>query len=329
MDQERIKDKFVGCLLGLAIGDALGMPAEGKDPETIKLAHGYITDFKATHDVEAGTYTDDIELSLIVAEHLIEQGGIVHRILAADFVNKWAYKIFSSSKPKFYGASCLAACRNIFEMLKDISRIYNEQIKLERSNGDFLFGCGVNSAGNGGAMRVAPLGLFFNLKEDEFALRDAVVRTTKLTHNNLEACAGAVAIAYGVARLVHLETVGQEFLDGVFEFTKDLDLATAERIKRILEYSGDVYPHNSGRVLDSVPAAFFYFMSSLTNLESSLIRAVNAGGDADTIASMAGALSGAYNGLQIIPVRWVNGLKDSDRIRETALKLYDAQYYEE
>ncbi len=76
-------------------------------------------------------------------------------------------------------------------------------------------------------------------------------------------------------------------------------------------------------VLESVPAALYAFLSSPDSLERSLIVAVNAGGDADSIAAMTGALSGAFNGAQSIPMRWVKDLENRDYLIEIANLLYD------
>jgi ADP-ribosylglycohydrolase len=76
-------------------------------------------------------------------------------------------------------------------------------------------------------------------------------------------------------------------------------------------------------VLESLPAALYSFLSSPNNFERSLLVAVNAGGDTDSIGAMAGALSGTFNGAQSIPMRWVKDLEKKEYLIEMANLLYD------
>lgn len=183
------------------------------------------------------------------------------------------------------------------------------------------------AAGNGTAMRIAPVGLadcqdFEQLKEDCWA-------TSIITHNNSEAVAGAAAVAYAISRLVVGELDARTLLPEIVAFVGDSKLArNLEQAQRLL--ATDMPPGEalavlgtSGYVVETVASALYCFLTSPGEFMTTVSSAVMGGGDTDTTAAIAGAISGAYNGASNLPQHLVDKVEDSERLRELGRAIYE------
>ena len=171
----------------------------------------------------------------------------------------------------------------------------------------------MNSAGNGSAMRVAPLGLFSCDRREE--LVRAAEESTRPTHTHPRAVAGTVVVAVAVAELAGRglgDLDAKDFLGRLAETAKRYDAPMAEateRVARLLTADPDQALDllgTSGYVLHTVPAALYCFLRSPGSFRDTVSLAASDGGDTDTIA---GALSGAFNGSEGIPQEWSKGLE--------------------
>ena len=302
-------DQFCGCLLGAAVGDALGMPVEGMTAEEIRAGSGEVRDMippAADHfhsGLSPGQYTDDTEQTLILAETLIEAGSFD--------VERFASKLAS------WGRCWTADPR----MNRGVGWTSKTAIQ------ELLGGMGWREAGVatptcGSAMRAAPIGLVYHCSLDLVA-RYADLQSLP-THSSAAARAGSVAVAVGVAlsilgfaplRVLEMAASASERVDGAFGrrllLAKELlDLEPEEALAEI---------GTSPMVNETVPAAFFCY--ARFEPEEGLIAAASAGGDTDTIASIAGALAGAARGSEWIPERWLSRLEDRERIEGVAADL--------
>ncbi len=299
-------DRYRGAMLGTAIGDALGRPAEGLSPRNIQAAFGELTDFQpwlGWTDGPTGTFTDDTEMALCIAQSIVEQQGIDPDDLADRF-RAWG------RIGRGMGSATRAACRRI-------------------GDGFAWYEAGSDSAGNGAAMRAAPIGLFDSIDMD--ALRTDAAVTAAITHNQATAVASTVVTAYTVAHLLHTP-VGSfdadDLLIGIEAIMVGIeDPALPERrdprsVVTLLQRIRDVFAirdrsleeifaltHNGAFVLESLPAALAAFLSSPEDPERIIIAAVNAGYDADTVGAIAGAFAGAYHGESGLPERWVSDVE--------------------
>ena len=302
-----MEDKFIGTLVGLAIGDALGMPFEGMSALEIKEQFGKIYDFMPhpTSKLKPGQYTDDTEMMICLAESIINSKEVVPEDVSRKYLS-W----YLSGDWRGIGRTTYKALLNL-----------KKGISWQRSGISDKW-----SAGNGTAMRVAPIGLFdwqdlAKLKRD--AELDAVI-----THNNPEAIAGSQAVAFTIARLVSGEVELGNLIDEACEFIGECELA--KRLiyaKRLLEANKPpevalMMMGTSGYVVETVPSALYCFLKSPRDFERTVISCVMAGGDTDAVAAIAGAISGAYNGLKGIPRRWVENVEDSQKIQALAQKLF-------
>src|SRR4030042_1293968 len=186
------------------------------------------------------------------------------------------------------------------------------------------------SYGNGSAMRIAPLALFYH--NDLTMLREVAYRSSLITHRHVLGKEGAALQAFSVALAVGLEPGeafgSQEFLSSLGEliqhetYKKKLENVSilqgeADKAKVIAELGNGVESFNS------VPTAIYSFLSNPDSFKEAILFAVSLGGDTDTIAAMAGAVAGAYLGVESVPDKWRMKLENREYIEELAAVLYD------
>lgn len=303
--------KFEGCLLGLAIGDALGMPFEGWRPTwMVSKLGGRLKDFVSCPDrgLKAGQWTDDTKMATFLLKSILRSHGVNPADIAKAYV-EW----FETGDLRGIGKSCL---ESIMKLKADIP--WNESGKK-----------GEMAAGNGTAMRTAPIGLLRcdnldKLKED--SRTDAII-----THNNDEAVAGSRAVNYFISRGVTSSGFGSanpELIDDCVAFIGDCEVA--RNLRRAKDLLAEGMPSGTalqvlgtgGYVVETIASAVYCFLKTPQSFEQTVIAAVMGGGDTDTTAAVAGAISGAWNGTWNIPRRWVETVEASDEFRELAGKLY-------
>jgi poly(ADP-ribose) glycohydrolase ARH3 len=194
---------------------------------------------------------------------------------------------------------------------------------------------GTDSFGNGGAMRIAPIGCFYY--SDLQAVEENAILSARITHNHPEGLAGAVAQATAVALalrhgLSNDSVEAEDFVDTISARVSSIDEGFAESLDGIASISRsfssratysaieviEAVSHRYGlslRAIESVPAAIAAFV--LTNsFREAVVLAVNLGGDTDTIGAMAGAVAGAYYGFEQIPQEWIDPLEDGEKGRD-------------
>jgi len=265
MEDKLGPSKFIGSLIGSAIGDSLGAQREG--------TYGF------EEVTEPGTvYTDDTAMMIAVAESLIECNGFDGEHMARLFVRS-----FEREPRRGYGAGP----PRIFEMIKS-GRKWDENLDRELYDG--------GSFGNGSAMRVAPEGLFYY--DDPEKLREVSCQSSRITHSHSLGMEGAALQAYAVSLAIKEE---QNFLERLKEFTGvDIYRKKMEILEKLLDKKDDrervVRELGNGiEAFNSVPTAIFSFLAG-SSFKEALIYAVSLGGDTDTIGAMTGAIAGAWWG---------------------------------
>ncbi len=284
-------------MVGLAIGDALGMPVEGMSFEEIRERYGEISDFMPSDDgLEAGEWTDDTEQALILAESLCET-------------------LYFSPE-------------NFAEKLKDISLSHRYGPTSSRAITNLKRGyswreSGIESDTDGSSMRSPPIGLLFH--HNYSLVENYAAIASSITHRGNAAIAGSVAVAVGVACILNEDEM---LFEEVVKRVEKYDTLMAEKIEYAYQIRNSSLSKavreigNTIMAFDAVPLAFYCYFSS-KNFEQAVIRGANAGGDTDTIAAIAGAMKGAETGFERIPER-LRKVKNLDRILDTADLLYDA-----
>ncbi|HUF41824.1 MAG TPA: ADP-ribosylglycohydrolase family protein, partial [Verrucomicrobiae bacterium] len=189
------------------------------------------------------------------------------------------------------------------------------------------------SYGNGAAMRVTPIALAFY--DDLFEMLEVVRLSALITHAHKLGIEGAALQALSVALLLRepsdVRVSGTAFVDLLISYVNDASESLyVHKLKEIKELLPDARPLDVARRLgngieahQAVPAALCSFLKHPTSLPEALRFAISLGGDTDTIASMTGALSGAYLGESAIPLYWLKKLEAADRIAHLADALLD------
>ncbi len=304
-----ILDRFRGCLLGVAVGDALGMPVEGYSAEEIESKFGRVKDMMPAPEghfhsgLGAGQFTDDTEETLLLAESMIEASGFSAERFA-DKLMSWG-SLWTLDEKLNRGVG-FTTRSSVESMLAGTSW---------KESGLTIPTCG-------SAMRAAPIGLLYRC-DLSLAGRYADLQSIP-THCGPAARAGAIAVAVGVALCLQgfpKDTV----LRTASSLAGKADKSFADRLLWIGTLLDQEPPlalaaiGNSPEVSETVPAAFYCYMKF--EPEEALIAAASSGGDTDSIASIAGSLFGAALGTGWIPERWLSRLEDRERIERVTIEL--------
>lgn len=302
-----------GCLLGCAVGDAIGLPYEGLSMRRVQrlarlpLNHRFV--------FGRGMVSDDTDHTVFVAQALIRSGGEPEAFRSAL---AWRLRLWLLCLPAGIG----------WATLRGIVRLW---LGFRRS--------GVRSAGNGPSMRSGIVGAAVHA--DPVRRRALVEASTLLTHTDPRALAGALAVAEVTARLAAGAWPGRpssaelatllaatspdpEWQQSVVAITAACDspdpIAAAIRI-----FGG---PRGvSGYVLHSVPFALVAWHHHFGDFRATIESVVLAGGDVDTVGAIVGAMAGATCGPAGIPAEWVDGIVDRphgpDYLRALARRSVD------
>jgi poly(ADP-ribose) glycohydrolase ARH3 len=286
-----LKDRFEGCLFGLAVGDALGGKFEAQTAEAIRTRFPSIERLIAYPEEELW-YTDDTQMAIGVSEALIERGEVVEEALCRAFVANYL-------PSRGYGRGA----RLVLEAMED-GRDYHQIAEQYFPGGSF---------GNGAAMRVAPVGLLF--RDDPARLWEQARLSALPTHLHPLGIEGAQLLALAVALCS-----GMERFDHAGFFTRlhracesEVYRAKIEEAARIQVPEDLAGLGNQIEALHSVPTAIASFALTPESFEATISNVIFLGGDTDTLAAMAGALSGAYVGAGRLPSRLVGLLESSPK----------------
>ena len=295
---ELLRDRFIGSLLGTAIGDSLG-------------AASWRPDLRVFGRELATRYTDDTHMAIGLAESLIACRGLDKEHLLHTFALNWAeepWRGYGPGPPRIFRAYLRGQDAHVVA-----SSLY--------PGGSF---------GNGAAMRIAPLACFYYDAGAE-ELRHLAYEASEVTHTHPLGKEGAALQAYAIATAIktppgHLDPAA--FLDQLLAFARyDVyrrKLAAAKRLLRQREDRCLVVRKlgNSVEAFNSVPIAIYAFATT-ESFEEAVRYAVSLDGDADTIGAMTGALAGAYYGRDQIPARWLGEVEGRELLEQLAVRLWE------
>ncbi|WP_435021662.1 ADP-ribosylglycohydrolase family protein [Tundrisphaera sp. TA3] len=293
------RDRFEGCLLGLAIGDGLGAPYEGL-PEDVIFAMGPADAIVADFPEPVIRYTDDTQMTIAVAEALVAREEIEEESLCAAFTAHY-------DPDRGYGPGA----RRILGAMRDGQDW--------RSVARDVFPGG--SLGNGAAMRVAPIGLLFGDDLDRVA--EQAERSARPTHLHPIGIDGARLMAVAVALASRGGPFDRKaFFRDLAPFAETEEFRWQLSVARRLRRSDGVGGFGNGlEAHRSVTTALAIFAASPDDYPAVVARAIGQGNDVDTLAAMAGALAGARLGLAGIPPVLVSKLEEGHQGRSHILSL--------
>ena len=291
---------ITGCLLGAAVGDALGLAGEGLSRR--RLARVF-PDLSQMHFLgHRGMVSDDTEHMCIAAQALIETAGEPQAFARAL---AWRLRFWLLGAPAGIGWATLRAILKLWM-----------GVPPERS--------GVWSAGNGPAMRSALLGVYCG--NDLEHLQELVRASSRLTHTDPRAEAGALAVAAAaslasnhlpVADLpdVYLRLMERLLEDGDLRTLIGKAAASAHAGETTEAFASTIGAGErvSGYVNQTVPVVVHAWLSFPDGYKSAVLAVIRCGGDTDTTAAITGAIVGAAVGTQGIPSEWLAALAEWPR----------------
>jgi poly(ADP-ribose) glycohydrolase ARH3 len=294
-----LKGRFQGCLLGLAVGDALGGRFEARSGDSIR-ARCATTESLINYPQDELWYTDDTQMAIGVAETLVSNRQILEERLCEAFVANYV-----PSRGYGWGA------RTVLNAMEE-GRDYKEVAARHFPGGSY---------GNGAAMRVAPVGLFF--RDDRSKVWEQARLSALPTHVHPLGVEGAQLLALAVAHCSQADRFDRAAFYGELTAACESEafrskLRTAAQVQSPKELA---QLGNRIEALDSVPTAIASFALTPESYASTIANLIFLGGDTDTLAAMAGALSGAFLGVEGIPRHLVQLLENSPKGRDYLLEL--------
>ncbi len=298
--------------MGLAVGDALGYVPEFMRRAEILEEFGPegVTGFVAGRH-PAGSFTDDTQMTIAVAKALLTAGkdGIdpLMRVMAHEFV-EWAESPDNDRAP---GNTCMRGCANL-------------------ARGVPWQEAGVaSSKGCGSAMRVAPIGLYY---DDLDQVAEVARASSILTHGHDAAIAGAAAAAIGVRLAlegVAPEKIYQEIAQRCCGESAEFAACWAkipDLIDRPAELVLSRHGLGEGWVADeAVASAMWCFLKAPDDYRAAVLLAVNTDGDSDSLAAITGSFLGARLGVDAIPEDWAAGVEKSSELYALGEAIYRAR----
>lgn len=299
-------NRFRGCLLGLAIGDALGTTLEFKKPGTFQP----INDIRGggPFKLPRGAWTDDTSMALCLAESLLVKGGFDPSDQISRYVKWYRHGHLSST------GSCFGIGNTVREALE----------RFERTAEQYCGSKDPMSAGNGSIMRLAPVPLFYvNMPQEGIERSGESSLTTHGAPAAVDACRYLGGLIIGALQGRSKEELLANNFSPVagywdmYPLCKEIqEIATGSfRRRKPPEIRG------IGYVVKSLEAALWAFYRSSSFREGCLL-AVNLGEDADTTGAVYGQLAGAYYGEDGIPQNWISTLVQNELIKKMAEELY-------
>lgn len=300
-------DAPLALLLGVAVGDALGVPVEFRARGTFHVTgmQGY-----GTHNQPPGTWSDDTSLTLALADALLPDQCSMERI-AAGFRNWYFHAAYTAHGKVFdVGNATARAIRRL-----------QEGCAPEKAGGS-----GEQDNGNGSLMRIAPLVFFLSGTDDPRTRFALVKKVSSITHAHSWSVAACFLYIELLDKILKGRSgaAGYEELKEEFRHHSFLHPATLARFDRLLK--GDIRRlaerdiRSSGFVVDTLEAAVWCFLTT-DNYRDAVLKAVNLGEDTDTTGAVTGALAGLAYGTRGIPGVWRRQLAGIEEIRRIALGL--------
>lgn len=290
-------ERYQGCFIGLAVGDAIGTTLEFKPPGSFEPIDDMVGG--GPFYLQPGQWTDDTSMAICLAESLIECEGFDAADQMHRYYRWWKEGIHSSTGRCFDIGATVANALHAFE---SSSNPYSGDVHPM-------------SAGNGSLMRLAPVALYYSEHPRLFEFVADSSRTTHAAPECLDACAFFAAL---IARC----------LRGADKKRLISSAAYQPQSKKVKQIATAAFLHKSrtsvrgtGYVIDSLEAALWCFYHS-ENYNDAVLMAANLGDDADTTAAICGQIAGAYYGIQGIRESWRAKLFQQDGLLLMAQQLY-------
>lgn len=306
------KNKVLAGILGLCIGDALGVPFEFKPRGAFKKVNINMLKGYGTHNQPPGTWSDDSSLTLCLIESLVNGYNI--NDIGKQFC-RWLYEGFWTPHGKIFdiGNTTKEAIKNLGSGVSPIK---------SGNNSEF-------SNGNGSLMRILPLVYFLNKMDDINKKINIIHEISGITHNHIRSkIACAIYVIFGINLLngLNLKESYCNTIKTIYDYYTKTDYKT-----ELLKFSKILFSDisklkidqikSTGYVVDTLEAAVWCLLKNNSFTET-VLSAIELGDDTDTTGAVAGGLAGIYYGLDAIPENWLNILARKDDIIQLIHKFY-------
>lgn len=308
---EKLKliDRFLGAMVGLAVGDALGTTVEFKRRGTFPR----LTDMVGggSFRLRPGEWTDDTSMALCLADSLVRRRTFDPADQMQRYV-RWKNEGYMSSNGESF----------------DIGFTTRSALEAFEQSGDPLAGStDPDTAGNGSLMRLAPVPLFL-AEEPARAIRLAG-ESSLTTHGErraVDGCRYFAGLIVGCLEGRSKKEILQPHFTPVAELWERDPLAP-----EIDAVAGGSFKHrtsedirSTGYVVHTLEAALWAFYNN-DSFDDGVLAAVNLGDDADTVGAVYGQIAGAYYGVDAIRQSWRDRIAKKDTILELATRLYECR----
>ena len=308
--------KVYDGIIGLAIGDALGVPVEFKSRQ--EIAENPVVSMReyGTHNQPIGTWSDDTSLTLALIDSIIEKNKIDYVDIMDRFSNWLMYNDYTARGEVF-----------------DVGNATSRAI-MNYGRGIDPLECGGISEyenGNGSLMRILPIAYYLQKQKDNKmeSKMEIVHNVSALTHRHpisLIACGIYVNVALRLLKIEEsLYVCVEQGISEAFEFydTEMPDEAdNYNRLRNLSSFSNlaEEEIKSNGYVVDTLEASIWCLLNT-NSYKECVLKAVNLGNDTDTVGSVVGGLAGIYYGSDDIPEEWLDVLVRRQYIEELCEKL--------
>lgn len=311
-------NKVIDALLGVAIGDAIGVPFEFSSREKMKSnpAKGMIG--YGTYNQPEGTWSDDSSLTFCLAESLVKGYNI--KDISENFI-KWKYESYWSARGEVFdiGITTSEAISRLKEIIENDGL---EELKRQKHYGDEY------DNGNGSLMRIIPL--LFHIKGKPIKEQFEIVwEVSALTHRHIRAAMSCLIYLRFAEKLLNgkeKEIAYAEMRTDISNFWNEMEFSESERehFKQLIQ--NDVREtkiedlKSGGYVIEVLESSIWFFLRG-KSYEETILSVINIGHDTDTSAAISGGLAGIYYGQRGIPEHWIVSIARVEDIMGLGNKL--------
>lgn len=296
--------KIKDAIWGFVVGDALGVPFEFSTRNMMKENPAVDMVGYGTYNQPPGTWSDDTSMMLCVLENIINQGTT--KDLARLFL-KWYKEGYMTPRGELFdiGITTSTALSNLMRGVKPSQSGLGDEI----------------SAGNGSLMRCLPYAFVEDLPKSIFNM----VMENRITHRH-HLCSLSCMYYVKMMRAIlegkekkELCSIAAGYIRKGWRLTDadDDHMETRKIFQKLFDADFPTLPENeiqsTGYVISTLEAVVWCFMNT-DNYKDAVLKAINLGGDTDTIAALTGALAGLYYGFDSIPEKWINQIANPDLI---------------
>lgn len=304
-------DRIKGSIIGFIVGDALGVPVEFIDRETLRK--NKINDMEefGTHHQPKGTWSDDSSMMLATIDGIINSSlPIIDYVYIMKNFLKW------KREGKF------TPFDNVFDIGNATSYALSRYQNNINSGNEENIICGtgdISSNGNGSLMRILPISLLLHFSSFDYTSNeyfDIIKNISGMTHSHNYSIIGCYIYSIYVSELLkeNGKFVAYKNLQDICSNIKIDGIEVYDRIiKNDISKLNENAIKSSGYVVDTLEAVMWSFLTTNT-YKDAVLKSVNLGDDTDTVGAITGGLAGIYYGYKAMPDNWVNVLQKKDYI---------------